>query len=549
LPISGGHFFAQGMLSGTLGILMAVSALLLIIACANVANLLLSRVVSRRKELALRVAFGASRARLVRQLLTETLSLAAAGGAVGLVMVVWMRQALNRLLPRVDFPFDFGGGLNARTAGFTLCVVAVATAAAGLVPALVSARGDLRSALNEGGRGGLGGPRSQRLRRLLVGVEMTLAMVALVGAGLFLRSSRNASRIAPGFETRNVVVNQFYLSNAGYSAEEQRSFCRVLRERLAAAPGVVGVTYTDFVPLSQPASSPADPLVVQGYVPAPGEQMWIHRATVPPGYFEFMGIRLLEGRDFSERDEAGAPAVMIVNEAFSRRFFAGASPVGRKVGVAGTPATIVAVVKDSKYDTPMEPPTPYFYLPFRQWFSPGLNFSVLLKTAGDPMLAVPALRREALALNQDAAFHSVRLTEAVGYSRYAQTTAASLLAVVGMMCLLLAAVGLYSVVSYAVSQRAQEFGIRVALGAGPGDIVWMVAREGLRLAVPGLLAGIVAALAAARSIGGMLVEVGATDPLTLAGASLFLLAVTLLASYWPARRALALDPMTAMRCQ
>jgi len=549
VPLSGGHLLAQGMLSRTLGILMAVSALLLIIACANVANLLLSRVVSRRKEFALRFAFGARRSRLVRQLLTETLSLAFAGGAVGLVMVVWMGQALNRLMPRVDFPIDFGGGLTWRTAGFTLLVVAVATAASGLAPALLSVRGDLRNALNEGGRSGMSGPRSHRLRRLLVAVEMALAMVALVGAGLFLRSSRNASRIEPGFETRNVVVNQFYLSNAGYSAEEQRTFCRVLRERMEEVPGVVGVTYTDFVPLTQPASSPVDQLVVPGYDPAPGERMWVHRATVPPGYFAFMGIPLLEGRDFSERDEAGAPAVMIVNEAFAGRFFRGVSPIGRTVSVAGADATVVAVVKDSKYDTPVEAPSPYFYLPFRQWFSPGLNFSVLLKTAGDPMRAVPDLRREALALNQDAAFHSVRLTEAIGYSRYAQTTAASLLSVVGLMCLLLAAVGLYSVISYSVGQRSREFGIRAALGASPRDIVWMVAREGSWLAVPGLLAGIAAALVAARSISGMLVGVSGTDAVTLAGSSLFELAVILLASYWPARRAVALDPMRAMRCE
>jgi hypothetical protein len=277
--------------------------------------------------------------------------------------------------------------------------------------------------------------------------------------------------------------------------------------------------------------------------------MIIHRATVPPGYFEFMGIAKLEGRDFTERDEAGAPAVMIVNETFAQHFFGGASPIGRTVDIAGSTATIIAEVKDSKYNTPIERPTPYFYLPFRQRFGPGLNFSILIKTSGDPMIAIPVLQREAMALNQDAIFHAVRLTEAIGYALYAQRVAASLLTAVGVLCLLLAAIGLYSVMSYAVSQRTQEFGIRMALGAGRFNIVQMVTRESLLLTVPGLLVGIVAALVAFRVFSGMLVGVSATDPLTFGGAAVFLVAVTLLASYLPTRRAMRIDPMAALRCQ
>ncbi len=551
LPLWAGHLAVQGMLSKPLGILMAVSVLLLLIACANVANLLLVRAVSRQKEFAIRLAHGARRGRLVRQLLTEALLLAAAGAAVGLLMVAWMGQWLNRLLPPGDFPFDLGGGLSWPTLGFTLAVVVAATVASGLPPALLSARGDLSVVLNEGGRSGSGGSRSHRLRALLVEVEVALALVAVVGAGLFLRSFRNASRIAPGFDTTNVVVSQFYLSNAGYTAEEQWSFCRTLRERMETAPGVIGVTYSDFVPLTSPAASPVDQLIVEGYAPAPGERMWVHRATVPPGYFQFMGIPMLEGRDFTERDEGQAPPVMIVNETFARRFFGGRSPVGRKVriGRAPVPVTIVAQVKDSKYDTPTEGKQPYFYLPFRQWFQPGLNFAFLVKTAGDPLLAVPDLRREALALNQDAVFRSTRLTAAIGYSLYALMTAATLLTVVGIACLLLAAVGLYSVISYAVSQRTQEFGIRMALGASSWAVARMVAADSLRLAAAGLLVGTVAALAAAPAVGGMLIGVGAADPPTFVASALVLLAVALLASYWPARRALAVDPMTAVRRQ
>ena len=549
VPVWAGHLGAQGLLSKPLGLLMGVCVLLLIIVCANVANLLLARAVARHKELAVRLAFGARRGRLIRQMLTETLLLAAAGAAVGLPLVAWTGQLLNRLLPPVDFPYDLRGGLNPATVGFTLLLVVLSTAFAGLVPAIFSARDDLTGALNEGGRSGGGGTRSHRLRRLLVGVEVALAMVALVGAGLFARSFRNATRIAPGFDTRNVVVAQFYLSNAGYTAQEQRTFSRQLRQRLESVPGVTGVTYTDFVPLTSPASSPTDRVDVEGYVPAPDEQTRLPRATVAPGYFELMGIPRLEGRDFAERDEAGAPPVMIVNESFARRYFGGHNPIGRTVRVGGTAVTVVGEVRDSKYDTPMERPAPYFYLPFRQSFFPGLNVAFLVRTAGDPMLAVPELRRQALSLNQDAAFHAARLTDAIGYSLYAQTIAAGLLTVVGSLCLLLAAIGLYSVISYSVSQRAQELGVRMALGAGPLDIVGMVVRESLLLALPGLLLGLALALAVFRSVSSMLVGVRPSDPLTIGAAAAFLLAVTLAASYWPARRAERVAPMGAVRCQ
>ena len=549
VPVWAGHLGAQAILLKPLQILMAACVLLLIIVCANVSNLLLSRVVSRQKEFGLRLAFGAGRSRLIRQLMTETFILAAAGAAVGLLLTVWMGKSLNRLLPRLDFPFDLESGFSAAMFGFTLLVVLVVTVAAGLVPALLSSRGNLSQALNEGGRSGIGGAHTHRLRGLLVGIEVALAMVALVSAGLFLRSFGNASQIEPGFNTRNVSVSQFYLSNAGYSADEQRSFCRRLRERMRAVPGVVGVTYSDFVPLTSPGTSPQDQLVVDGYVPTPNEQMLLHRATVPPGYFDFMGIRMLEGRDFTERDEGAAPEVMIVNETFARHFFSDAPAVGRTVRIYGNPVTIVAVVKDSKYNTPMQAPEPYFYVPFRQWFAPGLNFSVLIKTTGDPMSVIPQLRREALALNQDAFFHSVRLEDAVVFSLYPQRVAAILVTATATLCLLLAAIGLYSVMSYAISQRTQEFGVRIALGASRFKVVQLVTRESVLLTLPGLFLGVVVAMMALRLFRSMLVGVSPTDPLTFAGAALFLIAVAMLASYFPARRALRIDPIVALRCQ
>lgn len=282
-------------------------------------------------------------------------------------------------------------------------------------------------------------------------------------------------------------------------------------------------------------------------MPARNEQMMIHRATVPPGYFRLMGIPLLDGRDFTERDEEGAPVPILVNETFARRFFSRVNPIGRKVRIEGRPAAVVGLVKDSKYHTPMEAPVPFFYVPFRQWFAPGLNFAVFIKTAGDPLQMTPTLRREALALNPDAIFQTRLLGDAVTASLYPQKVAAYLLSVVGALALLLAGVGLYCVMSYSVSQRTREMGVRMALGALPNDVLRLVVREGLTVTVPGLLAGLALALAASRLVTGMLVGGSAADPTAFAAAASFLGLVALLASYLPARQATRVDPMTALR--
>jgi len=315
-------------------------------------------------------------------------------------------------------------------------------------------------------------------------------------------------------------------------------------------PGVIGVTYTDYVPLGAVVGTTmTNQVEVPGYTPTRDEQMLIHGATAPPGYFDLLHIPLLRGRDFTESDDETKPVVIIVNQTFARRYFRGADPVGRKVNFGGESATVVGVVKESKYHTLTEAPLPFFYISFRQGFSPGLNFSVLLKTASDPMRLEPVLHREALALNQDAVFHTTPMAELATVSLYPQRVAASLMTVVGMVCVLLAGMGLYSVMSYAVSQRTQELGIRMALGARPADVRGLMVWEGLRLTIPGLLAGVAAAALAARTVGGMLVEISSFDPLTFTAAVVFLALVAMLASYMPARRATRLDPMLALRCE
>jgi predicted permease len=549
-PLWKGHLGAQGMLLEPLRILMMLSALLLLIVCANVTNLLLARAVSRQSEFGIRMALGARRSRLATQLLVETLLLAGGGAVAGITLVLWLGQSLSFLIPIADVPLDFGGGLNLPTFGFVLLITVVATLLSGTAPALLTARADLNETLKEGGRSKGAARGSHRLRGLLVVGEMALVMVALIGAGLFYRSFQNARGIQPGFDRTNISVSQFYLSYAGYSAREQRDFCRNLRERLESKAGVLGVTYSDVVPMSTASGAGSIPwhrLDIEGYAPAPGEHMMIHRATVPPGYFNLLGIRMLDGRDFTEKDTAEAPMVIIVNETFANRFFHGRNPIGRKIDCEGDRATVVGLVKDSKYHTPIESPTPFFYIPFRQWFAPGLNFSVFIKSAGDPLLMTPVLRREALALNQDAIFSTRLLSDATIGSLFAQHVAASLLGVVSGISLLLAAIGLYSVMSYAVSQRTQEMGIRMALGAKSGDVLGLVLREGLILTVPGLVAGSLIALAAARVVGGMLVNISSSDPLTFASAAAFLGLVAALASYLPALRATRVDPVVALR--
>ncbi|HVP47041.1 MAG TPA: ABC transporter permease, partial [Bryobacteraceae bacterium] len=549
-PLSQGHLGTQGILGKPLRILMAVCTLLLLIACANVANLLLARAVSRQKELGIRLALGARPIQVIRQLLIETLVVATAGALAGVFLAMGMGRTLALLVAVQDVPLDLGGGIDLATLTFTVALTILTTLISGLAPAAMAAHSDLEETLKEGGRSGGAGRRSHRLRGSLVAGEMSLAIVALIGAGLLWQSFRNASGIQPGFDRTNVSVSQFYLSYAGYSGPEQWRFCRELRSRMEAQPGVIGVTYSDVVPMSTPSGGGLTPwhkLEIPGYVPAPNEQMMIHRATVPPGYFKLLGIAMLEGRDFTESDSVDAPMVIIVNETFARRFFHGSYPIGRKVGLEGNLPTVVGLVKDSKYHTPTEGPLPFFYIPFRQWFYPGLNFSVFVKTAGDPLRITPVLRREALALNQDATFTTRMLADANALSLSNLNVGASLLSTVGALSLLLAAIGLYSVMSYAVSQRTQELAIRMALGAQAGQVLRQVLRQALVMTAPGVLVGLVIAFAAARVVGDMLVSVSVTDPLTFAGAAVFLGLVAALASYFPARRATKCDPMTSLR--
>jgi predicted permease len=549
LPVWQSHFGTQSILLTPITILMGASGVVLLIVCANLANLLLARATARLKEFSVRLAMGARPTRLIQQILTETLLMAVAGSVCGLMLANLFGGALRWLLPAVARPVMLQPPLDGQVLAFTMALTFGVAILAGLVPALHASRANANEMLKEGGRTGSSGSHSHRLRGLLVTSEVALAVIALVGAGLFLKSFQTARAIDPGFKPEGVVLARFDFSSAGYDARQTDSYCRRLREQLERQPGVTAVSYDDSAPLGFSGGN-WETLDVEGYVPGPNENMKIYRDLVSPGYFATMKIPLVEGRDFDLRDDATSLKVMIVNQEFVRRFLANRSVIGRKVHGWGKWFTIVGVAKDSKYHRVTESPQPYFYIPIRQVFRPeyGLTFNV--RTSGPVNEAIAALRREATAIDpQLTIFDAEPMTEYVAASLFGAKIAANLLSVLSGLGLLLAAIGLYSVMAYAVAQRTGEIGIRVTLGAQPRDIMRFVIRQGLVFAAAGLVVGSLAAAALARVVAAMLVGVGPADAQVYAVAAAFTALVTLASAAVPAWRALRVDPAVALRWQ
>jgi predicted permease len=541
------HTGVNEYLRAPLIILLAVSFVVLLIVCANVANLLLARSVGRQREFGIRFALGAGRSRVARQVLTETLVLAAAGAGVGILMLLWMQGSLIGMVPSIGFPLGTARELNGRILGFTALACVTAALISGVAPALFVFRSNLNEVLKEGSRSDTAGAASRRTRSLLVIAEVALATVALVGAGLFVRSFRNIRAIHPGFDSANVLFGRFFIETTGYTADQIVRFSERLKERLLAAPGVPAVCYTDFVPLSTTAG-PYNDVSVEGYTLAEGESTSVNRALVSPDCFATMRIPLLEGRDFNALDQRTSDPVIIVNQAFAKRFFRGQSPLGRKVNVNGKWCRVVGMARDSKYFSPTEAARPFFYKAFQQFYngSPELHF--LARTAGQPAQSIPLLRRAVSDTDPNAAaFHAVPLAEYTQVATIGQKVAANLMAALGLMCLLLAAMGLYSVMSYTVSQRIPEIGIRMAMGARPWNVIAMVVQQGMALALAGMAVGTVAALAVTRLVASLLFHVDAADPLTFVLATGFLGVVALFATWLPAFRATRIDPMPALR--
>ena len=547
MPVWKAHLGMQSVLLAPLRILMAVCFALFLIVGANVANLQLARATARRRELSVRMALGAGPGRLTRQLLTESLLLSAMGALAGIALASWLGRSLLWMLPPVGFPVEVDFSLNADVLGFLVLLCCAGSLLTGLAPAVHSVRSGLMEALKEGGRSGTSGAGQNRTRGLLVVSEVALALVALVGTALFARSFQNVRAIHPGFDTSNVLFAQYHLDTFCRDTEQRAQFCYRLRDRIRALSGIAAVSFGNSVPLSLGSGQRSD-VQVEGYVSGPSEQMSVPSATVAPGFFDTLRIPVLAGRDFTERDDRDSARVVIVNQTFAQRYYLGASPLGRRVQVDGAWSTVIGLVKDSKYFRLTEPPTPYIYMPYLQRHGGEFWTAFFIRTVGPARGSIGAVRREAAAIDPNAGVAGVvEFEELVGGSLYPQKVAAALLSVLGAVSLLLAALGLYSVLAYAVSQRAHEFGIRMALGAKPSDVVLMVLRRGMALTVAGIVVGVVLAVAAMRMAAGLLVGVGPGDPAAIGGSALFLGAVALLASYLPARRATKVDPVVMLR--
>jgi predicted permease len=549
VPIWKAQSGVPGILAWPMAVLGAACGLVLLIACANVANLLLARAAARQTEFAIRAALGAGPARISRQLISESLLLALLGTLAGLPLALWLQSVLIYFAPPTGVPVYLDVQPSARVFLFAALVCLISALISGLPSAFQSVRRNLVDALKQGGRSGARNGHSHRISGLLVASEVGLALATLVTLGLFLRSLYGLRNTPPGFDPANVTVCRLFLVTNNYSAAEEQQFSRRLRERLLAAPSVTGAAYSDSIPLGFGLGK-WDEITVDGYAPRSGENLDVYDASVSPGYFDLLRIPLLTGRDFRPEDSGAATRVMIVNQSFARRFFGGRDPVGRSVRIGGQPYTIVGMVKDSKYASLSEAPQPYIYTSFDQvhYASGEGGVAFYARTGGDTRGFIPVLRREMSAIDPNSAgLTAMPLSDYISAAWFGPRIASLLLGALGAISVLLAGVGLYGVMAYSVSQRTREIGLRMALGADPAGVLRMVLRRGFLLTLAGIAAGLFLAMAATPRIEPLLYRVSPADPVSIAGAALFLIAVAVLASLIPALRATRVDPLLALR--
>ncbi len=533
--------------------LLAAVALVLLIACANVANLLLVRSASRQKELAIRLALGANRVTIVRQLLTESLLLALIGGACGVLLARWGVDALVAAIPEVmlgGMPYLRGLSLDGRVLAFTSGLTILTGIVFGLAPALQASKPALQSALKEGGRSSAGS--GKRLQQFLVAGEIALALVLLIGAGLMIKSAIKLLQVNPGFNPEKLLLMSFTATGQKYEAPEAlAAFHQQLLTQTAAVPGVRGVATIDVVPLTGGNTS-------RGYaagraIPPPDEQTEFNYRVASDNYFRVMEVPLLQGRHFTPQDNPQAPNVIIVNQTLAQRMFPGQSAIGQRIvspGRVDEIYEIVGVVGDERINGLTTPIKPVVYRSF--WQAPGRNAVLLMRTADDPMKLVETLRRACLAVEPGLVIFFTRSLENLAANlpaTFMRRYPALLLGAFAGLALLLAAIGIYGVMSYTVTQRTHEIGIRVALGAQSTDVLRLMIGQGLKLALVGVALGLLAALGLTRLLASLLFGVSATDPLTFASVALLLAGVALFACWIPARRATKVDPMIALRCE
>ena len=526
-------------------ILMIVSALVLLIACANVANLLLARAAGRGKEIALRLALGASRWRLVRQLLTESTLLALLGGAAGLALARWARDILWSMRPPMFTHAGVHLDLDVRVLSYTLAISLLTGILFGLVPALRATSRDLTSDLKERTGRAESSFKGRRTRSALVIGQVALSVVALVGAGLFVRSLWNAGRIDPGFDAARLGVVAFNVGDQGYNEGRGREFERQALERAAAVPGVLSATLAKDLPFRV---SLARTVLLEGREDADvGKGRFTLMSVVWPGYLRTVAIPILRGRDFSLLDTAATPRVVIVNESAAMAYWPGENPIGKRIRFFGdnAPAEVVGIARNANYQAIGERPQAIVYGSLIQYYFP--TAVLYVRAAGDPEAVSAAVRREVQSLDRNLLLQSESVAGIIRESLWAQRLSADLLGVFGALALVLAAVGIYGVVSYSVTRRAREIGVRMALGATPAEVQTVILREGIRLAAIGVVAGIVMALIGSRAVEGMLFATSPRDAATFVLVPSILTLVAVLASWLPARRATRIDPAVSLR--
>ena len=524
--------------------LLAVVGFVLLIACTNVANTLLARGVSRRREISVRLAIGAGRGRIVRQLLTESVLLALIGGAAGLLMARWAMDGLLALMPTLLVPVRLELGLDVPVLLFTLAVAVVTGVLFGLFPALQATRPQLISALKEAGSLAVVSGSRSRLRHALLTAQVALSLVLLTGAGLFLKSLWNASSIDPGFNPQGLFRARINVGMQGYDESQGRRFHQALLDKVRAIHGVQSAAWGSLVPLGPMARSRN--ISVPGHEARDREFMSFGFNGVGPGYFETIGTPILFGRGFLRSDTADSEHVVIINEALAQLFWPGRNPVGNAMGVGGVEHRIIGIAKTGKYRTLGEDPTPYYYLPLEQHYEPSLYLHV--RTAGNASSVVAAMLAEMRTLDPHIpAFDVQTMSDHLRYALFPATLTGTLFGVFGALALVLSVVGIYGVISYWVNQRTREIGIRTALGAVRGDVIRMVLRRGLVLTCGGIVCGLLAAAALSRLVARFLHDADPLNAEMFLGASLVLVLVTLAACYIPARRATQVDPMTALR--
>jgi putative ABC transport system permease protein len=526
-------------------VLLGAVGFVLLIACANVANLLLARAAGRQKEIAIRSALGARPRRLIRQLLTESVVLATAGGSLGLLLAVWGTDVLVKMSPDALSKTN-NISVDGRVLGFTLLMSLVSGVVFGLVPALQTSRPDLNESLKEGGKGAGGGKVSNRTHNFLIVTEMALALILLIGAGLFVQSFRRLQNVDPGFDPSGTLTMRIFLPESKYgNSGRSAAFIDQVLERVGAIPGVKAVGTTNQLPMRGGGDTY---FKIEGKpFDDPSKQVTALDPQISSNYLNAIGISLVKGRGFEDRETKGTPNTVIINEAFARSYFSDDNPLGQRLIIdIGSPVTceIIGVARDTKQFSLEFDSTPTMYLPSIEVGRPNL----VVRTSGDPLAMASAVRTAVQSIDSDLPIASVYSMEQILANSVSEPRFRTmLLSVFAALALILAAVGIYGVMSYSVARRTHEIGIRMALGARPSDTLRLVVGQGLTLTLIGVGVGLASSFALTRLLTSLLFGISATDPLTFVSIALLLTVVSAIACYVPARRATRIDPMLALR--